>query len=76
MADLSAIAASVRQVASVVRLPPLFRTRRTGRLRPPSPPGSGEVTVDDLRGVYDCSKHPAVKNGVRENTLRHNSENG
>ena len=23
--------------------------------------GSGEITVDDLKGVYDCSKHPAVK---------------
>merc|ERR1711865_474471 len=28
--------------------------------------GSGEVTVDDLRGVYDCSKHPAVKNGSKK----------
>jgi len=27
--------------------------------------GSGEITVDDLRGVYDCSKHPAVKNGSK-----------
>merc|ERR1711865_457078 len=27
--------------------------------------GSGEITVDDLRGVYDCSKHPAVKNKIK-----------
>jgi hypothetical protein len=27
--------------------------------------GSGEITIDDLKGVYDCSKHPAVKNGSK-----------
>ena len=27
--------------------------------------GSGEITIDDLRGVYDCSKHPAVKSGSK-----------
>ena len=27
--------------------------------------GSGEITTDDLKGVYDCSKHPAVKNGLK-----------
>lgn len=27
--------------------------------------GSGEITIDDLKGVYDCTKHPAVKNGSK-----------
>jgi hypothetical protein len=27
--------------------------------------GSGEITIDDLKGVYDCSKHPAVKSGAK-----------
>lgn len=27
--------------------------------------GSGEITIDDLKGVYDCTKHPAVKSGSK-----------
>lgn len=27
--------------------------------------GSGEVTLDDLHGVYNAKNHPDVKNGKR-----------
>ena len=35
--------------------------------------GDGEVTVEDLKGVYDCSQHPAILDGsaTEEAVLQH-----